>query len=95
MKDLLIASGVGPGLLDQYFNEFNQLNQQQNHHSTLVGVSDPTGSLPEDCMFMTGMGEMLPHTVFITRLPCTEDKDLKVVRVACCNDIPEVLQLLS
>ena len=69
--------------------EFDQLNQQRNHHSTLVGVSDPTGSLHGVGVFLTGMGERLPHTVFLTRSPSTEGNDWKVVRVACYNNIPE------
>ena len=43
----------------------------------LVGVADPTSSLPLDTVFIPGL-KYYPH-VFITRYPCTEKEDGKLI----------------
>jgi hypothetical protein len=53
-------------------------------HATVVGVADPTGSIPQDCVFITGpMSQWGPDQaeVVITRSPCTEGADAKVLKV--------------
>ena len=37
-------------------------------HGSLVGVSDPTGHIPEGLVFLTGFGERAPSRTFLTRV---------------------------
>jgi hypothetical protein len=48
-----------------------------------VGVADPTSSLPEDTVFVGGLKPLnCTDQVFITRYPCTEKKDGKLIKLA-------------
>ena len=60
----------------------------RHKHATLIGLADPTGSLPHGCVFLTGMGKEMPLRVFLTRFPCTEANDGVVANVASYQDIP-------
>ena len=40
------------------------------NHAWLVGVPDPTNSLPPDTIFVPGMKNIHPRTLFVTRSPC-------------------------
>ena len=37
-------------------------------HGTFVGVCDPTGSIPSGQIFLTGLGDLTPPKVLITRV---------------------------
>ncbi len=50
----------------------------------LVGVADPTSSLPNDSVFVSGLTKArneCGNTVLATRYPCTEPEDGKILRV--------------
>lgn len=44
-------------------------------HASLVGVADPTNSLPAGHIFVTGMKHLSPESLFVTRFPCNHPKD--------------------
>lgn len=37
-------------------------------HGSFVGVSDPTGCIPEGHVFLTGYGKQTPSELFVTRV---------------------------
>lgn len=51
-------------------------------HASVIGLIDPTGSIPNGMVYIPGMGKRLPSKIFITRSPCTEVSHGRVVEVA-------------
>lgn len=49
------------------------------NHAWVVGVADPTGKLPPDTVYVTGMKNTRPTSVFITRSPCVHHDDGRVL----------------
>ena len=45
--------------------------------------------IPVNVIALADMKERHPHTVCHTRRPCTNKCDKRMVRIACCNNIPE------
>ncbi|KAL7522999.1 hypothetical protein ACHAWX_007736 [Stephanocyclus meneghinianus] len=81
-QNVMLAKGVTRELLDGYISNFNDDKTNGTKHASLVGVADPTDSIPLGCVFLTGMSNP-PARVFLTRSPCTEASDGIVVNV--CN----------
>jgi hypothetical protein len=50
-------------------------------HTHLRGVLDPTGLLPEDTVYLTGITPEGLRKVLVTRSPCLEPSDAKVLKV--------------
>jgi len=78
IRPLLKSQGVPDSLLERYVKE----TYRKLGHACLVGVADPTGGLPEGCVFVTGLAGIcssssgkLVDRVFVSRFPCTENSD--------------------
>ena len=66
------------------FVDFEALNNDafSVKHASLVGVADPTDSIPQGHVFLTGFkSTSAPSKVFLTRSPCAEAADGKIVPV--------------
>jgi len=52
-------------------------------HSFLRGVADPTGKIPPNHVFLTGVrnDQLLGYSVFITRSPCIKASDGRMIKV--------------
>lgn len=59
-----------------------QAGKSWNHsaHSWLVGVTDPTHSIPHDKVFVTGFPRKLPH-VFCARSPCIQPNRGRILQL--------------
>jgi hypothetical protein len=67
---------------------FQEDKSNGTKHASLVGVADPTDSIPSNCVFLTGMDKyQMPERVFLTRSPCTEASDGMVVKVCGEEDL--------
>mmetsp|Transcript_63294 Transcript_63294/g.74096 ORF Transcript_63294/g.74096 Transcript_63294/m.74096 type:complete len:445 (+) Transcript_63294:2-1336(+) len=75
-RNLLLGCGVPESILENYADEC-KISSDHLCHSSFMGVSDCTSSLPEGSVFLTGFGssKQVSHHVFVTRFPCTEQKD--------------------
>lgn len=60
--------GVSRELCDEY--KKTSLKAGGRKHAWLVGVPDPTNSLPLDSIFVPGMKAIQPTELFVTRSPC-------------------------
>lgn len=60
--------GVPKQLCAEYKKE--SLNTDRRNHAWLVGVPDPTNSLPPDTVFVPGMKTSGLSDIFVTRSPC-------------------------
>ena len=66
------------------FVDFEELNSDafKVKHASLVGVADPTESIPPGHVFLSGFKNIsTPSEVFLTRSPCAEADDGKIVPV--------------
>uniref|UniRef100_A0A7S4VFE2 RNA-dependent RNA polymerase n=1 Tax=Ditylum brightwellii TaxID=49249 RepID=A0A7S4VFE2_9STRA len=81
ISKVLLACGVPDDLLIKYKKNCTEF--QGRHHTFLVGMCDCTaGGLPPGTVFLTGFGVGSVHRkVFITRSPCTEPQDAKVIPI--------------
>jgi hypothetical protein len=61
---------------------YSDVSNSRLEHATLVGVTDPTGSIPQGHVFLTGLGDAIPKRVFLNVYPATEADDGIVVPVA-------------
>lgn len=81
--NLLRACGVPVDTLEEYKTACKQYKYR--NHANLVGVCDCTvGALPQGTVYISGIGVgggMGGRKVAITRVPCTEPDDLKLVPV--------------
>ena len=75
---LLLENGVDQDLLNKYIAD--SCEYSRHNHSWSVGVCDPTSSLPEGSIFVTGLG-CLYDKVFVTRCPCTGKDDGRIFPV--------------
>ena len=80
MKSMLLGCGIPGNELERYDKETHH-QYYHRKHAYLTGVCDCTGGgLPPGTVFITGLGVGgLERKVFITRSPCTERGDAKVV----------------
>jgi len=71
--------GVPKELADNYIKDAKRSRYLK--HAWLCGVVDPTGGIPEGHVFITGLGLRKQEVtqVFITRSPCMEASDAKVL----------------
>lgn len=65
--------GVPKDLCERYKTE--SVVPDRRNHAWLVGVADPTGSLPPDTIFVPGLNQQGPYDIFVTRMPCTARED--------------------
>jgi hypothetical protein len=79
--NLLLANGVPKDALETY--AYESQTWEGRKQAPCVGVADPTGKLPADFVFVSGLGtvnggkrqSMMCSQLFVTRSPCTEKKD--------------------
>jgi len=69
--------GVQKHICMEYTNKSTQL--EYLNHAYVVGVADPTGSLPTGHIFVTGMGSIQEEKLFVTRSPCIKACDGRVL----------------
>ena len=66
-------------------NDYVQRRKNKSHNVTdtfLRGVSDPTASLPNGHVFVTGLkGKDIGHEIFVTRSPCLKWDDGKLLKI--------------
>lgn len=80
--NLLLACGVPSDIMEDY--KSNCKHYEHRHHANLVGMCDCTvGGLPPGAVFISGIGVggMDGHKVSVTRAPCTEPDDAKLVPI--------------
>jgi hypothetical protein len=75
--DLWASLGVPDEMLKRYAKE--SLTSRRHNHAWVGGTADPTGLLPPDHVFVTGMGEKQPDEIFVTRSPCLRHDDGRLV----------------
>jgi ribosomal protein L24 len=80
--------GVPADICQEYAKE--SLRPCNICHAWVVGVADPTGSLPPGHVYVTGMTGHR-NDIFITRSPCIKPNDGRVVPVL--NEKPEAMSL--
>jgi hypothetical protein len=88
---VFLARGVPKDMLQEYVQKSCGNRGKYLQHAFLVGLRDPTNSIPEGHVFVTGSGtteandnEMearIGTKVLITRFPCTEASDARVLPV--------------
>jgi hypothetical protein len=79
--NLLLMKGVPRNVVEEYANR-SQGDYEHRTWSFVVGVADPTGSLPPGSVFITGLGvhhSGSSRNVFVTRFPCTQASDGKLL----------------
>lgn len=73
---------VPKDLLSRYVEESSGNLGRGLQHSCLVGLVDPTGSIPPGSVFVTGFHNApLQDDVLVTRFPCTEAGDAHLLSV--------------
>ena len=97
---LLKGLGVSTPSLNRYCREYKE-NPEKLCHTHLVGMADPTNNLPPNSIFVTGMNGFELDELFVTRSPCMEAKDGRVIKVVrtkpdeMANDDWDFLQSLT
>jgi hypothetical protein len=94
---LLLLNGVPEATIQNYSN--NSKFWDYRKHCHLVGVADPTNSLPKGTIFLTGLGgvvvddchKVITMTTLVTRHPCTEKGDLVILD--CVRSKPNCVSL--
>lgn len=79
-QTVMESLGVSASTLQQYINDYKK-NPEKIQHTHLVGMADPTNQLPPNTVFITGIKGFEIDEIFVTRSPCMERKDGRVVRV--------------
>jgi len=77
---LLKGLGVSAPSLKRYSMEYKE-DPEKLCHTHLVGMADPTNKLPPNSIFVTGMNGFELEELFVTRSPCMEAKDGRVIKV--------------
>ena len=79
-KNLMHGLGVPREVLSHYEQSLKSDVQRCLRHTHVVGVADPTGSLPPNTVYLTGVnGGLDVGDVFIARSPSLEPEDGRVV----------------
>lgn len=82
VENIIFGLGVEWNVISLYAEE--SCSWLRRNHAYCVGVADPTDALPEGTVFVTGMGVgsfgRKQQRVFMTRNPCTETSDGRVLR---------------
>ncbi|KAK3253466.1 hypothetical protein CYMTET_37285 [Cymbomonas tetramitiformis] len=57
--------------------------KELDSHTSMVGVADPTGCLPRDTIFVSGLPPLPPgrREIFVTRFPCVKPQDGRMLPV--------------
>jgi ribosomal protein L24 len=80
--NVLKIRGVPAGVIDAYRDQSHGNRGSGLEHTFLIGVSDPTESIPPGFVFVTGVHESpIKNTVLVSRFPCTEVHDAHVLPV--------------
>jgi hypothetical protein len=83
MKDMIPRLWSGLGVPENVCRDYVKKSVRQSHlnHAWVVGVADPTGSIPTGHVFVTGMkGQAaLIKNLFVTRSPCTKPDDGRIL----------------
>ena len=81
-KRVIQSLGVPKEELQQYHKAFKE-SPEKLQHTHLIGVADPTSKLPPNSVFLTGTmaSEFRLGQVFVSRSPCVETKDGRVLNV--------------
>jgi ribosomal protein L24 len=87
---VFLARGVPREIIHQYVQKSRGKRGKHLQHAFLVGLRDPTNSIPEGHIFVTGSASTevddnteskIGNKVLITRFPCTEALDARVLPV--------------
>ena len=79
-QDVMESLGVPTAIIESYRKVYRR-NAEKIQHTHLVGMADPTSQLPPNTVFMTGIRGLELDELFVTRSPCMESKDGRVLRV--------------
>jgi hypothetical protein len=81
-KHLMEGLGVPRSLIDEYSRSYKS-DVENLCHTHVVGVADPTRSLPPNTVFLTGVrdGDISVDKIFVTRSPCLEPEDGRLISV--------------
>jgi len=77
---LLNGLGVSDRLLKQYSKDYKK-DPDKLCHTHMIGMADPTNKLPSNTVFVTGMSGVKVDEIFVTRSPCMEAEDGRVIKV--------------
>jgi hypothetical protein len=77
---LLKGLGVSDLTLKQYSQDYKN-DPDKLCHTHLIGMADPTNKLPSNTVFVTGMSGVEVDEIFVTRSPCMEAEDGRVIKV--------------
>jgi len=77
---LLKGLGVSDRLLKQYSKDYKK-DPDKLCHTHMIGMADPTNKLPSNTVFVTGMSGVKVDEIFVTRSPCMEAEDGRVIKV--------------
>jgi ribosomal protein L24 len=83
MKDMIPRLWSGLGVPEDVCQDYVKKSVRQSYlnHAWVVGVADPTGSIPTGHVFVTGMKGQVASVdnLFVTRSPCTKPDDGRVL----------------
>ncbi|KAL7486177.1 hypothetical protein ACHAW6_011774 [Cyclotella cf. meneghiniana] len=85
LSDMYVRLLNGLGVPKEMTDEYSKLYKNLKHlrHTHLVGVADPTGKLPPNTVFVTGVkrGDFDVEKIFVTRPPCLEPEDGRLIEL--------------
>lgn len=85
VQNLLIGLGISKDMVEKYITDARKWSRV--NHANLRGVADPTGKIPPDCVYMTGLKNQSTrefiekHDLFVTRYPVVKCEHSKMVKV--------------
>ena len=81
ITDLWQSQGVPTALVQSYKKSL--AHKKEIQHSFLVGVADPTGSIPEGHIYVPGMGVKLGvlEKLFVSQFPCKGQENSRLLPV--------------
>jgi hypothetical protein len=77
---LLKGLGVSDLTLRQYSQDYKN-DPDKLCHTHMIGMADPTNKLPSNTVFVSGMSGVEVDEIFVTRSPCMEAEDGRVIKV--------------
>jgi hypothetical protein len=84
LESLFYSLGLPKPVLKGYKDEYAE-DPQSLQHTYLVGVADPTHSIPSGHVFVTGSNSMSSlarrDNIFVTRFPCVEASDGRMLPI--------------
>lgn len=84
LSDMVFRLWKSMGVSGEACKEYKKksLQPENRNHAWLVGVPDPTGTLPPDTVFVPGMKSAQPDELFVTRSPCVKHEDGRILASA-------------